>query len=85
MAETNTPQLLNGTIYQAFWVSWNNNKIVLGKGGMIGRGAIVTYNDPDPYVVKAAGFCTGWGSTGDWQFLSLEGNSFLNFTCLVSF
>lgn len=63
VAEVDTPGILNGGEFRGFWVRWQNGEISAGREGE-GEAFISTrvQNFPINYI----GFCTGWGSDGNW-------------------
>jgi Farnesoic acid 0-methyl transferase len=52
VAKANTPNILNGKMFQLFWVSWLDGKISVGEGVEIGHNVIVDYIDPSPIEIN---------------------------------
>ncbi|XP_018313269.1 uncharacterized protein [Mycetomoellerius zeteki] len=64
VAETETPDILNGDEYRGFWIRWDNGVLTVGKEGE--SNPFLSYADPEPFGIGYFGVCTGWGATGEW-------------------
>lgn len=63
--------------FRAFWISWRNNTISVGRGSIFGKNTEVELYDKDFRGVSVLGF-TQWAVDGDW-FLDEELYSEFNF------
>ncbi len=63
----NTPNILDGTVFNPFWVSWDSGEIKLGHGFVIGENVITEKPYPATTDIKYMALCNAWGSGGDWH------------------
>ncbi|CAG2232122.1 unnamed protein product [Mytilus edulis] len=56
--------------YKAFWISWINGSISIGKGVDRCQNEVLSWHDPNSFSIKSIGVMTGYGSTGEWLVLS---------------
>ena len=55
--------------YRPFWISWGGGVIRCGTGLTVGENTYMIYDDPNPTEVNKVAISTGFGATGNWQFL----------------
>ena len=65
--ETHKP-VLNCNEYNAFWVSWADNTIQVGRGYIYGEKLLASAKDNNPRLITALGFSTGYQNAGQWKF-----------------
>ncbi|XP_077993133.1 macrophage mannose receptor 1-like [Glandiceps talaboti] len=58
-----TIDILSSTEFRAFWITFVNGKISVGKDR---EPAFMEWTDPDPVTVNYVGYTTGYGSSGDF-------------------
>jgi hypothetical protein len=63
-AVVNTPNILSDAEYRGFWISWGGGLVEVGKEKEVKP--FLKWQDPEPFVVRYYGICTGWGATGSW-------------------
>ncbi|CAG2197389.1 unnamed protein product [Mytilus edulis] len=70
--------------YKAFWISWINGSISIGKGVDRCQNEVLSWHDPNSFSIKSIGVMTGYGSTGEWLVLSYTGKIYLFITQLIT-
>ncbi|XP_077993135.1 C-type mannose receptor 2-like [Glandiceps talaboti] len=58
-----TDNIVSATEFRAFWITFVNGKISVGKDG---EPAFMEWTDPDPVDINYIGYTTGWGSNGEF-------------------
>ena len=54
-----------------FWISWDNNKLSVGKGVQVGTSQFMSIDTSNyNYNIKYMMVSTGWGSQGQWNVLT---------------
>ena len=71
LVTVDTPDILLGTEFRGFWVSWNDGTIKVGRAGE--SFPFMEWTDPNPLAVNYIGYSTGWGSTGEFRFCTEYG------------
>ena len=66
--------LLDANNYKPFWISWEDNTIRVGRGYFYGQELLAEATDPNPRLITALGFSTGYQNSGQWQFDEDLGN-----------
>lgn len=61
-----TSQLLSCDEMRDFWVSWESGTLELGKGSRYTWNLLSTRGVVE-HDINAVSFCTGNGTSGDWQ------------------
>ena len=62
-----TPDILDGTLFQSFWVSWDFFVIKFGYGFVIGQDVITEKPYPATTDMKYMAVCNARGSDGMWK------------------
>jgi len=68
-----TPGIMDCNNYKTFWVSWENYRIVVGQGALIGQSSFLDWVDPEQRVFLGLTISTWDGSQGWWDFSYFEG------------
>ena len=77
--EAMTPDVLNCTSFNTFWVRWGysnagRTRVEVGTGTILGRDRLLYLIDRDnPREIVQAYFATGDGAVGYWEFIKYEG------------
>ena len=59
---------------QPYWLSWNEGRLAMGRGELVGNYQFISYLDEDtPLSVSYLAFSTTKGATGLWQFYNITG------------
>ncbi len=61
-----TPNLLDGSIFNSFWISWQDGVMKVGYGLEINRNTMMQRNYP-MFDVKYLSLWNGWGCGGMWK------------------
>ncbi|CAC5399918.1 unnamed protein product [Mytilus coruscus] len=70
-----TDNVLNCGEYRPFWISWEAGSIMVGSGNVVGDNVIVSWIDPDPFIVKSLGILTLDKEVGEWKvFIPVKDN-----------
>ena len=73
-ALVSTPDVLSCAIFRAFWVTWQDGYIQVGRGTVTGANVFMEWEDTEYSVtVEAVSLSTGWGASGEWQLGDLNG------------
>lgn len=68
-----TSSILDSLQFRAFWVSWANGHIRVGKGGNVYINEFMSYPDPTPQKVGAVGFAADSSADSAWVITKLLG------------
>lgn len=68
-----TPGIMDCNNYLAFWVSWANNRITVGRGARIGESTFLDWVDPEQRFFRGVTISTWNDARGLWDFSFLEG------------
>ncbi|CAG2197162.1 NUP49 [Mytilus edulis] len=67
--------MLNCSEYRPFWISWEAGIIIVGSGNVVGDNVIVSWIDPNPFIVKSLGILTLDMEVGEWKvFIPVKDN-----------
>lgn len=72
---------LNASEFRAFWITWANGFIEIGRGNIIGHDRVLHWQDPAPLGVSIVAISNWYGSTGEWEFQAVPGRC--HFCCLL--
>ena len=65
-------------LFRWFWISWKDGLIAFGKGIEAGMDEVLFWQDVDSgHEVQSIGISTGMGNPGLFEFMSIQGTSFL--------
>ncbi|CAG2184807.1 unnamed protein product [Mytilus edulis] len=64
--ESNTPHILNCTVYLPFWISWADGDIRLGTGILVDKNVLVSFMNPHHFEVRSIGVLTSHYKLGNW-------------------
>ncbi len=81
LAHVQTKGILNHQEFGNLWISWNTGLIQLGIGYKVGVDKVLEYQGDD-MPVHGLGFSTGFGSAGEWEFNTIEGQVFFHFNAI---
>jgi len=59
LAKATTYNLINEFSFKTFWVSWNDGKLRLGQGNVVGQNVVLAYTDEKPFQPQFLSFA-GW-------------------------
>ncbi|XP_070537336.1 C-type mannose receptor 2-like [Ptychodera flava] len=62
--EVSTPQILSGSEFRGFWITFVDGTITVGKEG---GEAFMTWTDPNPMTINYVGYSTGYGHDGEFR------------------
>jgi Farnesoic acid 0-methyl transferase len=68
-----TPGIMDCNNYKAFWVSWADNRIKVGRGADVGESSFLDWTDPERRFFRGVTISTWDGAAGWWDFSYLEG------------
>ena len=58
LVTSSTLNILDINYFNAFWISWINGVIRVGKGTVVGNDMFMSYNDPSPFAVNYVALST---------------------------
>ena len=65
--------ILSGMESRAFWITMEDNKIVLGKGHTPGSDVVITKDTPDAWLIKSISIASSNSKVAQWSFASSIG------------
>ncbi|XP_078326582.1 uncharacterized protein LOC111124108 isoform X2 [Crassostrea virginica] len=63
---------LSQTFFDEFWVSWTGSYVRVGTGTSVGSSYFLSCYQPSMYSINFIWIRTGWGSSGEWRFVSVK-------------
>ncbi|XP_078674665.1 uncharacterized protein LOC144912807 [Branchiostoma floridae x Branchiostoma belcheri] len=73
-----TPGILSPDEFRIFWVSWTQNgAIAVGRVGE--SSPFMQWQDPNPLGIGYFGYSTGWGYTGEFEFLCARDKNIMEY------
>ena len=73
VASADAPDVLSGDAARPFWISWEDGRLAVGRGAVVGDELVVAWTDNNPRMVRTVGLATGIGSQGNWIFNKDDG------------
>lgn len=76
VAEADTAEILSCSESRAFWISWDNNEVLVGKGASVGYEVFLAWREVNPHPVEGVSIATGQDSGqlgGTWEFTDIPG------------
>ena len=72
-ASNSVEDAVSCTEYRAFWVSWQGENILVGRGPFIGQGRIISATVKNKYPISSVGF-KGNDTMDRWNFFRSQGS-----------
>ncbi|ELT87065.1 hypothetical protein CAPTEDRAFT_222841 [Capitella teleta] len=73
VAQASTWEVLDPMEFRHFWISWENDEVILGRGSECGEDVILKWAVPESarHSVNCISVSTDCGSSGEWEFVEL--------------